>query len=503
MRSRNHIDAKSLTLLSNKIQNALGEYSKQNKHWHKLFSDPHKIKPNEFMLKIKKNIDDTSLRQRMDAVRSTITKDCHTIMQTIRNIIKHPSYLDTENRVGTILGSIDQLVIPTSINSSTENRDVTYFIKQIRACLDAVDRQALTDKVRLELNTVDECLRAVVEGLSKLETLNNEYFEIHINILKLLRGVSHNPQMNALLVEELSTLEESQWHQMKGDMSQKIKQALIILDEQRLYDSTDHFVFCKTWQVVGHTNQYPIWTDLLLSHETNNDLDDKCYGKIVCDFRNRFGLVDLANQDSAKFLNPSEKAALAKEIEIWSFKNITKYFSNYLFEFAIRHPNADVVAKGLEIKNELLMPLMKEVERAHYLPYINRTVFGKPEEWAKIFFDSGKSMGESLGNVQRIAAQREMLADRTPQLDGTGHVYFVPKNATGLVNKRSTTVNLHSALGGVMAPAATTDKVSALSPAVAPATESKTSKQEVIEVEPYANNYEAAPSPSPQLAFNH
>lgn len=447
MRSRNHIDASTLTQLSHQIQDALGEYSQQNKHWHRLFTDPDKIKPQEFMQIVKKNLDDTSLRQRMNDIRAQLVEHCHFIVQMINKVIHHPSYWDVENNVGKVLSTIPQLKHPIVIHTPQQQADVAEFIQQVRLGLNAIDRQALTDKVRLELNEVDERIRAIAEGLDQLETRHNEYFDKYVILLKLLQRFSHNPQLKALLIHELSHLEESQWHHIHGDVPFKIKQALSILDEQRLYNSTEHYLFCKTWDVVGHKNQYPVWTSLLLNQDINKDLDDKYYGKIVCRFRDQFGLVDLANQDMAKFLNASEKAALAKEIEIWSFKNITKFFTKYLCEFSVRHPEADIIAKGLEIKNDLLVPLMKEVERALHLPYINRTVFGKPDEWARIFFDSGKSTRDTLGNVQRIAAQRDILKNSVPELDGVGHVYFVPKASITSMSSRHTTSCLHHALG--------------------------------------------------------
>lgn len=319
-----------------------------------------------------------------------------------------------------------------------DNVDVHYLKFLIRNISQIIKRYknqhthwwGVLDPEHLKPNEFFKNLKEIEDQIENLTQDSRYYckiFEQYCYLLKLLNQRANNTEIKNILIHELSNLDEAEWISEHIDIDTKIECALRNLSEAVSYESRVHQLFCKKWRVYGAMSDYSIWLELMDANIVKEALDNDYYHKIPILFGMCFGM-NVLNQEQ-KF-NVKEKIRLRNEIEIWSYSNLVKFFTEYMVEFAILHPDEDIEKKGRDIAHYVLPKLMMQVQKMRSYKYLKLETHDETIEIAKqlkVFYNEVK-LSEPIGNVQRILAKSDVLKDSIYSTDVSGFINFIPNN---------------------------------------------------------------------------
>lgn len=429
MRMRGDIDLHYLKNLLQSINKKMIHYLNENAHWWG-YSDPDHLKPKNCLNRVGK------VAQEVAELESEFNEHFSDILKWSRIIQKKVAAVNDEALKKYIEGlhkKNDHLARLTEDSAANKKEKIVYVgdILSLAQELEALEEiSKFTDKIKKEF--------------SEIEYKNKKFFELYYLLLQILHEYSSNQEIKKLLIEELKTQEEAEWDFNSKDENTCIESAFIKLDEAVLFDSKEHQQFCKKWDVTGSLEDYPFWLEMVVSNQIKQDLDEGNYHKIPTLVGMKFGVIALSDQEEKqKGWSPAEKQRLKTEISIWTYSNIIKYFTSYMVQFAISNPDADIDAKGLRIKIDVLDPLLVNIEKARSLEYLGLKVKDEKAEIIRlqnVFYNPSNGLSEKKGNVQQIIMHKDLLtAGYTTDISG----YICFKKPSSQCNSPSTFATLH------------------------------------------------------------
>lgn len=166
---------------------------------------------------------------------------------------------------------------------------------------------------------------------------------------------------------------------------------------------------------------YPFWQEMLVKMKSH--LDAETYSIILFEVTEKFGIKERSSvkpQDSRysqvmsdkkkeekEGIKPLTGDELKKELDIWTFDNLLKYFTEYMLEYAKENPNADISKKGTDIKNNVLNKLMDNVVKRR--SSLNLATYSEEKDnKLSIFF---KNVGHIIANIRMLKEPIEYTFD--------------------------------------------------------------------------------------------
>lgn len=389
MKTRNDIKANYVISLIDDITKIISTYQQKHYHWWRQ-EDPEDLHPHQFLQSLEK------VRLQVKESQARIQEFCTEVLnlfEQLKNII--PLNYDLISIQDKLQIAKEKLKDQFEKINSEELVDIE-IIYQLLEIL-KVDMQDCTDS-SVGLN----CFADIMLLIGYIDSERNRFFDQYISIVDLLtKHINHEALRNVLL-NELKSLREA--NESLVSNKEYIEQACKNIKKAALFTSRRHQLFCQAWGVSGDMHDYRVWLALIETNLIKEELDNDCYMKIPILFAGKFTVIQNHS------INNEIKNRWEREIEIWSHTNLIKFFTQYLFDYALTNPNADIEKKGNDIVY-LLVEIISKVQQIRSSLGMELYNSNEITTALKIFFNSSLAPEEKLGNVQQLMRHQTSLKE--------------------------------------------------------------------------------------------